>query len=235
MKKLILITSLIVLANQSQAQKKISKDDFRLDQVRSDFSVGISPIVFIPISEYSEGPGFGLELIGLYKLDKNFSVGGFTKIKTELNPNSATGPGSGYNNDEDVFQNVAASVGAIFEYKIFNKLGFNVRLGYEDILSEEYVQESSYIPNGYGYYNSTSKKVKVNNDPGFIYGGGVSLYVNRPDYKCAVHSFNWGITFESNNYTSIETLDFSTNRMVNSEINAFYIQFGWRMQFHGFK
>ena len=234
MKKLILIASLFTIVGQSYAQKKVDLNDFNQDKIRSNFSIGISPIVFIPISEYSNGPGFGLETLGLYKLDKNFSVGGFAKIKTELNSSAANGPGGGYNNNEDVFQNVAGSVGAIFEYKIFNKVGFNIRLGYEDILSEETREEYSYDPyNYYGSYSVTT--VKLDNDPGFVYGGGVSLYINRPDYKSAVHSFNWGVTFESNNNTSIETLDLSTNRLVNSDINAFYVQFGWRIQFHSLK
>jgi hypothetical protein len=237
MKKIILIASLITIVSQSYSQEKNDPNDFNSKEVRSKFSVGISPIVFVPINEYSEGPGVGLEMLGLYSLNKNFSVGGFAKIKTELNSSALeNGPGGGYNNNEDVFQNVAGSVGAIFEYKVFNKIGFNVRLGYEDIVSEEAVEEYNYNPYSFGSnYNYSPTIVKVDNDPGFVYGGGVSLYVSRDESKSAVHSFNWGLTFESNNSTKVDVLDIGTNRFESTDINAFYIQFGWRVQFHSLK
>ena len=233
MKKLLPILFFFTLINLSYSQDYVSKEPIEAisaDVIRSDFSVGISPIVFIPVSEYSEGLGFGLELVGLYGLNKNFSVGGFLKIKSEINGGALNAPGRGYRDNEKVFINVAGSGGAIFEYKIFNKVGFNVRLGYEDIVSSTSTPQYSYNPLN-GNYITTYNTY----DPGFIYGGGISLYLKRDDSKRAMHSFNWGITFESNNFTEFPVLDISTNEFSDTRMNAFYVQFGWRIQFHSLK
>ena len=231
MKKTLLTLFIFSIAIQASSQNYVAKNPARHELVRSDFSVGISPFVFIPSSEYIDEPGLGLELIGLYGLDKNFSVGGFLKIKSGLNGSAINPPGSGYSNGEKVFRNTAGSVGAIFEYKIFNKVGFNVRLGYEDVFSSTSTA-SQYIYNpSIGSYTV----INYDNDPGIVYGGGVSLYLNKPDYKRAVHSFNWTITFESNNDTEFPILDLSINEFRDTKMNAFYFQFGWRIQFHSLK
>lgn len=231
MKKLLLPIFTFIFCLQSFGQDYVSQEVVEIDLVRSGFSLGISPIVYVPINEYSDAPGLGLELIGLYGLDKNFSVGGFLKVKSEINPNSISTPGNGYNGSEKVFENVATGVGAIFEYKIFSKVGFNLKLGYEDILA-------STATSSQNYYYSPSGGYVVNyddNDPGATYGGGISLYIRRADSKRAVHSFNWGITFESNNNEEVPVLDLSTNTFKDTKMNAFYLQFGWRIQIHGLK
>ncbi len=211
LQQLLLPIFLITFTVQSYAQDYVSEEKIELEVVRSDFSMGISPIVFVAINDYSSGPGIGLELMGLYALDNNFSVGGFLKVKGELNESGISGPGSGYNGNGTLFEHGAGSVGAIFEYKIFNKVGFNLRTGYEEIIDNDRY------------------------DPGFVYGGGVSLYIKRDDAKRALHSFNWGITFEGNNFTNVDILNPGTNKFESTEINSFYIQFGWRIQFHGLK
>jgi len=230
MKKLILPIFIFIISAQSQGQNYVSDETVKIDLVRSAFSIGISPIVYVPINQYSDAPGFGLELLGIYGLDKNFSIGGFLKVKSEINPESATLPRTGYNGNEKFFQNVAGGVGAIFEYKIFNKVGFNLRVGYEDILSST-TTSYQYYYNPYG----NNGVIYIDNDPGVIYGGGVSLYLRRADSKRAIHSFNWGITFESNNKEDVPILDLSINEFKDTEMNAFYIQFGWRVQFHSLK
>jgi hypothetical protein len=231
MKKILLLSLISLISAQGYCQDYVSKEKLAPNLIRSDFSVGISPFVFIPSSEYSEGPGFGLEVLGLYGLNKNFSTGGFLKIKSELNGSAIRPPGTGYGNGGKAFQNAAWSLGVIAEYKIFNKVGFNLRAGYESIiLSTSTASQYLYNPST-GNYSS----VAIDNSPGFVYGGGISLYIKKPNYKRAVHSFNWTITFEGNNMTEFPVLNLGTNKFNDTEMNAFYFQFGWRIQFHGLK
>lgn len=232
MKKTLLPIFLFILINQSFSQDYVTEEpieEIKVEVIRSDFSVGVSPIVFIQVNDYeSDGPGLGLEFLGLYSLDNNFSVGGFIKVKAAINEVPIAGPGSGWNGNGTFLKDGAGSAGAIFEYKMFNKVGFNLRLGYEDYFTPNTTQQ--YNTTTGSYYN-----VYEDNSPGVVYGGGISLYIKRDDSKRALHSFNWGIIFESNNFTEFPILDISTNEFEDTKVNAFYVQFGWRIQFHKLK
>ena len=228
MKNLLPLLFFFTLVNTSFSQDYVSNEAIEIDIERSSFSVGISPIIFVPINGYSDGPGIGLELIPMYSFNKNFSVGGFLKTKTEIDGSSVNPPGTGTGNGGKVFINGAASIGGLFEYKMFNKIAVNFRLGYEEIFSKERISN-------YNYTNGTTYYTYEENTPGLVYGGGFSLYISRDDDKRAVHSFNWGVTFESNNFTNVDMLNISTNEFESTEVNAFYIQFGWRIQFHGLR
>ena len=234
MKKILFPIFLLIFINQSFSQDYVSEEpieEIKVEVVRSDFSVGVSPFVFIQANDYeSDGPGLGLEFIGLYSLNNNFSIGGFLKVKAAINQLPNVGPGSGWSGNGTFLKDGAGSIGAIFEYKVFNKVGFNIRLGYEDYFIPNITEQYNYNAATGGYFITYD-----DNSPGFVYGGGISLYIKRDDSKRALHSFNWGITFESNNLTEFPLLNIGTNEFEETEVNAFYIQFGWRIQFHGLK
>lgn len=175
-------------------------------QISSKLSFGFSPLIFIAANRYKPGVGVGLEANINYEFIKHLSLGGFVRTKGLI-----TGvppiPGTGKSNSS-LLGFGAIAFGGFLEGKLGERIGLNVKLGYEEFFSYDRIS------------------------PGFIYGGGMNLYFNRSKSLKSQSSLSFSVVFEGNNYIDFPVLDFGANRFKLVEINAFTFQIGWRIQFY---
>lgn len=201
MEKLLLAIFLITISFNSFGQ-----DSASVESKSSKLSFGIMPIFLVEGSDFANDGqtnpgGFGLEINVINRFNDHFSGGAFLGYSNVFNWSIL----SGNSNERRIEQFV--SVGVLLEYKIFKKLGFQLRAGREGVD----------IPNG----------------PSYIYGCGVSLYLNPSKSFKVVNSFNF-IVYKSNNHS------YSKWNHVNSSYqstfyNAIICQIGWRIQIHEVK
>ncbi len=214
MKKIILIASLIIVANTVKCQRNtmINTKDI------APLSFGVMPVVF---ASENRGPGIGLELNTRYAATKNVGVSLFGRMKSIVDDNTS------YADDElvpsgnaTVSRNVFA-IGTQLDYHLLRAINVQLRGGYE----------------------VEADPVRREMTPRLIYGGGLIFNLSNSQAHKIGHSLRVGVDFETNRTisTDIPTADFSDfpySQGVGVStvlIHSYSIQVGWNFQFYSIK